>query len=78
MPTSDEKIDATTDWVPPLEVESPVEGESLVTFLGAAGGDEFWSATPTDRENLDELASLLDSLDQTPWTSAETVLHVLR
>ncbi len=69
---------ASTDWVPPLEVESPIEGELLVTFLGAAGGDEFWSATPTARENLNELAALLDSLDQTPWTSAETVLHVLR
>ncbi len=70
---------AATDWAPPIEiVDQGNEGELLVTFLGAAGGEDFWSATPTARTNLDELAALLDHLDETAWTSAETVLHVLR
>jgi hypothetical protein len=60
---------------------APTSGDDLlVSFLGAAGGDEFWSASPLerDRENLTELAKLLDHLDESAWTSAETVLHVVR
>jgi serine/threonine protein kinase len=54
------------------------DDQLLVSFLGAAGGDEFWSASPTDRENLDELAQLLNGLGADNWTSAETILHVVR
>jgi len=70
---------ASAEWGAPLEiVDAGEHGELLVSFLGAAGGDEFWSATPTERGNLEELAALLDGLEDSTWTSAETVLHVLR
>lgn len=69
---------ASNGWVPPVEIDSREQGDVLVSFLGAAGGDEFWSASPTDRDHLLELANLLDGLADRDWTAAETVLHVLR
>lgn len=70
---------ATSEWSAPVDgLEADAEDDLLVSFLGAAGGDQFWSASPGDRENLEELASLLDGLDASAWTTAETVLHIVR
>ncbi|MCP5039702.1 MAG: protein kinase [bacterium] len=69
---------ASAGWNPPVGIADREQGDLLVTFLGAAGGDEFWSASPTDQDRLLELATLLDGLSETDWTAAETVLHVLR
>ena len=62
-----------------LDVEEAAGDDLLAAFLGgSSGGDEFWSASPTQPENLGELASLLDGLDQGTWSSVETILHVIR
>lgn len=66
---------ADTAWSVPAKADP---NDILVSFFDAAGGEAFWSATPGERENLDELAVLLDGLADHRWTSAETILHVLR
>ena len=66
---------AETAWSKPAQIDPD---DLLSSFFDAAGGDEFWTASPNDRKNLDELALLLDGLDANDWTSAETILHVIR
>jgi serine/threonine protein kinase len=73
---------AGSQWETIRDVEDLGEGGDqgvLSAFLGESqSGEAFWSASPTQPENLEELSSLLDRLDLGLWSSAETILHVIR
>jgi len=69
---------AQTTWLPPVAAAGDKTGDVLMGFVDAAGGEQFWHASPSDRARLDELASLLDGLPRVDWTASETILHVLQ